>query len=102
MNILFDELGIKLANHEWENLKLFKFIHQTHKTKFKDDKDLYEDSPFEVVEKYNESYKKLFMTDSLCSRMFYMVFKNYVHEYCLLIKPRYRKDITITICMLLN
>lgn len=103
IQILFDELNIPLSPSDAKNIKLFKFVHQTHKTKYLEDKsDCYIESPFETIEKYNERSREVFMTHYLCSRMFYFVYKNYLVHYIDLIKHKYRKEVVTLICMLLN
>ena len=101
IKILFEELGIEISEEESNNLKLFKFIHQTHKSKFEDVVDKI-DSPYDVIEKYNEHYRELFMTDTTCSRMFYFVYKNFLNEYISLVKQVYRKEVVTMICLILN
>ena len=99
--ILFEELGIDVSDDEINDLKFFRFIHQTHKSKFnKIDEE--RESPFEVIEKYNEHLRKLFMINWTWSRMFYFVFKNFIEDYCSLIKQAYRKEVTTTIWLILN
>lgn len=83
-------------------MKLFRFVHQSHKAKYKTGLDWEGESPFEAIEKYNEHYRRLFMKHYLCSRMLYFVFKNYLSEYCKLVKPKYKKEVITLVCMLLN
>ena len=100
IKVLFEELGIEISE-ESSDLKLFRFIHQTHKSKF-DYVDNNDDSPYEVIEKYNEHYRELFMTDLTCSRMFYFVYKNFLSDYISLVKQIYRKEVVTMIWLLLN
>lgn len=84
---LFDELGIPPPDAE-DEVKAFKFIRQTHrsKTEFQVDDN---ESVFDVIDKYNEEYRWLFMTHPTTSRMFYFVHKNFTREYCRNVKQRY-------------
>ena len=102
VQILFDELGIPLTNEEIDDPNLFRFIHQTHKSKLITSSFYMINSPFEVIEKYNDFYKTLFMTNLTCARMLYFVFQNFLEEYCLQVKPRYRREVVTMICMVLN
>ena len=61
LNNMFDEIGISLQDKHKNSIKLFRYVHQSHKSR-SNEKEL-EDSPFEVIEKYNEAYRKSFMTD---------------------------------------
>ena len=97
----FDELGIPLTEEEVYDNKLFRFVHQTHKLKSNYRSDLVV-SPYESIEKFNEIYKNSFMTNFTCARMFYFVYHNFLEEYLVHIKSRYRKDVITMICMSLN
>ena len=100
IKFMFDELGISLQDKNVNNIKLFKYLHQTHKPRLNE--SVLEDSPFEVIEKYNENFRKLYMTDITCAQMFYFVYKNFIDVYCSLVKPKYRKEVVTLICLLLN
>ena len=100
LNNMFDGIGISLQDKHRNSIKLFRYVHQTHKSKSNGNE--LEDSPFEVIEKYNENYRKLFMTDITWAQMFYFVYKNYLDIYCSLVKPKYRKEVITLICLLLN
>mmetsp|Transcript_20051 Transcript_20051/g.17741 ORF Transcript_20051/g.17741 Transcript_20051/m.17741 type:complete len:81 (+) Transcript_20051:687-929(+) len=77
---------------------VFKFLHQTHKVRlFEESKENQSRFPLDVIEKYNEGYRKLFMKNKLCSRLLYFVYKNYLYDYCPLVKPRYRKEIIVKV-----
>eukprot|EP00345_Euplotes_harpa_P012668 CAMPEP_0168345638 /NCGR_PEP_ID=MMETSP0213-20121227/17700_1 /TAXON_ID=151035 /ORGANISM="Euplotes harpa, Strain FSP1.4" /LENGTH=85 /DNA_ID=CAMNT_0008353947 /DNA_START=553 /DNA_END=807 /DNA_ORIENTATION=+ len=65
-------------------------------------RDDWDDSPFEVIEKYNDHYKKLFMTSLTCARMFYFVFSNFLAEYWSLVKVDYRTEVVSLVSLLLN
>ena len=97
----FEEVGIPLSDEEAYDHKLFRFVHQTHKL----DPNAHGNravSPFEAIAKFNEIYKKSFMTNFTCARMFYFVYQNFLEEYILHIKHRYRKDVVTMIWMTLN
>ena len=98
---LFDELGIPLADNEANDYKLFRFVHQTHKAKNNAIDEL-STSPYEAIEKFNEVYKKAFMTNFTCARMLYFVFQNFLDVYSVQVKSRYRKDVVTMIVMVLN
>ena len=97
----FDDLGIPITEKEACDNSLFRFLHQTHKTKSNDYYKL-EQSPFESIEKFNEIYKRWFMTNFTCARMFCFVFQSFLKEYSVRIKPRYKKDVLTMIWMALN
>ena len=66
---MFSELGLNIPEKYRSDIKLFSFIHQSHKLTndriFRPtlkDKDL---SPFEVIEKFNDKTKRMFMNDNL-------------------------------------
>ena len=101
VQILFEELGIPLTDDEIKDHKLFRFIHQTHKSKFGVYKELVE-SPYEVIEKFNELYKKLFMTNLTWARLFFFVYQNFLEEYSTQVKSWYKKEVITMICMILN
>ena len=100
LKTMFEEVGIDIKGKNVNNLKLFRFVHQTHKSKLHGVED--QASPFEVIEKYNEYYRRLFMTDISCSQMFYFVYKNFLNVYYSLIKPKYREEVITLICLLLK
>ena len=97
----FDELGIPITFIEALDYKLFRFVHQTHKLKISEKTNL-EQSPFESIENFNETYKKLFMTNFTWARMFCFVFQSFLEEYSIHIKSRYKKIVLTMICMALN
>ena len=97
----FDELGIPITEKEACDNKLFRFVHQTHKIKSTDNGDI-EQSPFESIEKFNEIYKRWFMTNFTWARMFCFVFQSFVKEYSVYIKSRHKKDVLTMIWMTLN
>lgn len=123
MITLFDELGLPLDEEDQDNFELFKYIHQTHqhiRLKLKISEKSQESSwIFQVIENYNEINFLKFLKHPLCSRMFYFVFKNYLHHYYPLIKDAefsrenkrskksgkkidYRKQVMTIIKLLLN
>ena len=101
VKILFEELGIPLTDEEVKDHKLFRFIHQTHKSKLNICEEFAE-SPFEVIEKFNDLYKKLFMTNFTCARLLYFVFQNFLEVYSSNVKPVYSKEVITMIWMILN
>ncbi|CAI2380198.1 unnamed protein product [Moneuplotes crassus] len=97
---LFSELNIPLKDDEEYIHGVFRYLHQSHKSRFPglSDKAI----PLDAIEKYNEHFRSLYMKDDFGARLLYFVFKNFTYEYCLLVKPRYRQEITEKVCMLLN
>ncbi|CAI2366432.1 unnamed protein product [Moneuplotes crassus] len=106
VNILFEEIGIPIEPEYFEDPSLFTFLHQTHKGTesrlFSDPENEVWLSPFKVIEKFNSSFKKSFMSDKLCARLFYFVYANYVEEYTELINPKYKEDLSSIICLILK
>ena len=101
VQVLFSELGIPLTDEEIKDHNLFRFVHQCHKltlTNF----DRTQHSPYDVIEKYNELHRKLFMTNFTWSRLVYFVYQNFLEEYSCLVKPKYRKEIVTMIWLILN
>ena len=91
---LFRELNISLDESCCQYRSIFDFLNQSQKNKFfQDEKSLLSKCPYEAIDKYNKDYKKLFLTDDFCSRMFYFVFQNFWGEYCSQVKERYREQI---------
>ena len=101
VQMLFYELGIPLTEENTDYINLFKFVHQTHKlnSTVSNNKS---SSPYEAIEKFKESYKRLFMTNITCARMFYFVFQNFTEEYYHQVNPRHRNEVITMICMVLN
>ncbi|CAI2378390.1 unnamed protein product [Moneuplotes crassus] len=97
---LFSELNIPLKNDEEYLHRVFRYLHQSHKSRFPGLSK--EPTPLDAIEKYNENYRSLYMKDDFGARLLYFVFKNFTPEYCLLIKSRYQREIAEKVCMLLN
>ena len=106
IDIMFSELGIPVPDEYKRSTKLFSFIHQSHRMTnnriFRSSYNELEDSPFDVIEKYNEKSKRAFMWDIMWSRLFYFVFSNYLSEYCSLINERYNSKVMMLVCVLLR
>lgn len=106
LQTFFDELGINLSESDLNDYQLFRYVHQTHQyTTMKmlsDEGDVNRNSPFKVIEKYNENNLKRFMKHPLSSKMFYFVYNNYMHHYCPLVKEDYKEKVMTIICMFLN
>lgn len=101
--VLFEELNIPLQFDEEQLHEVFEYLHQSHKIRFfGSDAATGWETVLNVIEKYNEHTRSLFMKDDFGARLVYFVFKNFLREYCLLVKPRYQKEITEKVCMLLN
>lgn len=104
VKIFFDELGFDIGPKYINNMKLFTFLHQTHRSKsmtmFKSNS--WEESPFDIIEKYNEMTRKLFMTDLVWAKMFYFVYENLMEHYVNFVKIDYRHEVITLICLLLN
>ena len=106
VDIMFSELGIPVPDEYKRSMKLFSFIHQSHRMTnnkiFRSSYNDLEDSPFDVIEKYNEKSKRAFMWDIMWSRLFYFVFSNYLSEYLSYTKDKYSSIIPILVCFLLR
>ncbi|CAI2384123.1 unnamed protein product [Moneuplotes crassus] len=100
IQILFSELNIPLNNNEEYLHGVFRYLHQSHKSRFPGLKE--DPTPLDAIEKYNEHYRSLYMKDDFGARLLYFVFKNFTPEYCLLVKSRYQREIAEKVCMLLN
>lgn len=104
--ILFEELGIPLEEEYKEDMKLFTYLHQSHRLtnqKLVKNEDSFNGvSPFEVIEKFNDSSRKTFMSDTVGSRLFYFVFSNFLENYCPFINKKYAKRVVTLICLLLR
>ena len=94
IDLMFEELGFEVPEIYKNNRKLFQYIHQSHKmTNKRIFDDQFEDenvNPFEVIEKFNDISRKLFMSDIMGSRLFYFVFNNFLDEYVKYLSPKYR------------
>ena len=106
IELMFSELGLNIPEKYRSDIKLFSFIHQSHKLTndriFRPtlkDKDL---SPFEVIEKFNDKTKRMFMNDNLWAQLFYFVLINYLDEYCMNINIRYQPKTLMLVCLLLR
>ncbi|CAI2386473.1 unnamed protein product [Moneuplotes crassus] len=106
MEILFEELGIPIEREYFDNMALFVFLHQTHKTTgyrlFKNLDNEGESSPFEAIENFNSITKKIFMSDKLAARLFYFVFQNFIEDYVPFTNTKYRQRIASSICLVLK
>ena len=43
----------------------------------------------DVIENYKDSSKTLFLVDPICSKLFYLLFANFLHIYSSYLKPKY-------------
>uniref|UniRef100_A0A7S3JHP6 Uncharacterized protein n=1 Tax=Euplotes harpa TaxID=151035 RepID=A0A7S3JHP6_9SPIT len=106
IDIMFRELGIPLPKGYQKNVKLFAYIHQSHRLTnrrmFENDDKNWDLSPFEVIERFNDNSRRLFMGDIFCSRLFYFVFRNYLQDYCKYVNPKYQVTIMTMIGLLLR
>lgn len=101
MKNMFQELGISLTEEDAKDSQLYEFIHQTHehtsKRLFKNKKHRIEDSPFGIIEHYNENNLIKFMKHRVASRMIYFVFSNYLKHYVPLISKNYQNQLATLI-----
>jgi hypothetical protein len=86
IEIMFEELAIPLSESNMNDINLFKYIHQSHKNtsrKLFKNKQVESDfeSPFDVIERFNDASRKKFMSDLLGSKLFYFVFSNFLETY---------------------
>ena len=85
LRTLFDELGISLGPNDLNDFQLFRYVHQTHQYTtrkiVRHRNGLSLDSPFMVIERYNENNLKKFLMHPLSSKMFYFLFENYSSLY---------------------
>jgi len=107
LEIMFEELGIPLSTQNTNDISLFTYIHQSHKstsTKLFKKKNVVKSkgSPFNVIENFNESSRKKFMKDPLASKLFYFVFQNFLDVYFHWVSAKYVKNIVFSICMILR
>ena len=103
---MFEELGLELPEMYKNNTNLFQFIHQSHKMTnqrmFKAHKIDETLSPFEVIETFNDTSRKLFMSDIFGSRLFYFVFSNFLEDYIKYVNLKYQLRAVSMICMVLR
>ena len=85
--VLLNELGIETVHLEpYTVRKIFYFFHQTrlnssdHYMMEHTDKEG-EVCSMEIIEKYKDSYKAMFMIDPISMRLFYIVFHNFDYVY---------------------
>lgn len=101
MKTMFDELGLHLTKDEANDSRLYEFIHQTHehtsKRLFRSKKHRVENTPFGIIEHYNENHLTEFMKHRLASRMLYFVFSNYLKHYVPLISKNYQNQLATLI-----
>lgn len=85
LRTFFDELGISITENDLYDYQLFRYVHQTHQyttMKLRASEEIAtSESPFKVIERYNENNLKRFMKHPLSSKMFYFVFNNFLHHY---------------------
>lgn len=85
LSTFFDELGIDVTEEDLNDYQLFRYVHQTHQyTTMKmrgAGRGDNGQSPFRVLENYNENNLRRFMKHPLSSKMYYFVFKNFLHHY---------------------
>lgn len=106
LSTFFDELGIDVTEEDLNDYQLFRYVHQTHQyttMKMRGARNaVNSQSPFRVLENYNENNLRRFMKHPLSSKMYYFVFKNYLQHYCPLIKKDYSDKVIGIIHELLN
>ena len=106
IDLMFEELGIEMPKEYKNNSKLFQYIHQSHKTTnqriFENNFEEDTITPFEVIERFNEISRKLFMSDVMDSRLFYFVFSNFLDVYIKYLSPKYRVRAVTLVCLILR
>jgi hypothetical protein len=106
--VLLNELGVS-TDHltSYEVRKAFYFMHQTRLSSSDHYISEYvegEDEIFalDIIEKYGDSIKTLFMIDSISSKLFYTVFYNFDYLYYTFMKPKYKLAVSKVISRFLN
>mmetsp|Transcript_37153 Transcript_37153/g.36735 ORF Transcript_37153/g.36735 Transcript_37153/m.36735 type:complete len:151 (+) Transcript_37153:470-922(+) len=80
MRKMFIELGFGATDADFDDIYLFKYLHQTHKNTLTKSLSGYtgdEDSPFNSVDKFNYKIYNKFLTTPLSSQIFFFVFANF-------------------------
>lgn len=101
--VILNELGIStdaLQHHEVR--KIFYYFHQTrlnssdhYKLNYPIDESII--YGVDIIEKYKDVVKTLFMVDPVCSKLFYILFHNYDKLYFEFLKEKYLGIIDIVI-----
>jgi hypothetical protein len=105
LQTFFSEIGISPSEEDFDDFQLFRYLHQTHvytSMKVLKRRSPQNNSPFKVIEKYNDYNFRRFLKHPLCAKMFYFVFHNYLQHYTPLIKPEYKTRVMEIVSMLLN
>jgi len=101
--ILLNEFGINTENlKEYEIRKIFYFFHQTRLNSsdhymseyIEKEGEIY---AMDIIEKYKDSLKALFMVDNVSSKLFYIVYFNFDYVYYQFLKPKYKGIIDVII-----
>ena len=80
----FEELHLNPTEDDLEDFHLFRYIHQTHlctSLKVMDKGSTLDQSPFKVIDSYNEGSYIKFLSHPLCAKMFYFVLSSFKHIY---------------------
>lgn len=101
--ILLSELGIDTSHLKPYDLrKVFYYFHQTRLNSsdhygsdyIEKEGEMY---AVDIIEKYKDSLKTLFMIDPVCSRLFYLLYFNFDYVYFCFLKPKYKGIIDLII-----
>ena len=85
--ILLTELGIPIEHlSDYEIRKIFYFLHQTRLKSSDNYKSKYVESEddmfaFDIIEKYRDSHKAIFMVDQTACKLFYTLYYNFREVY---------------------
>lgn len=99
--IILNELGINTDHLDSYGIrKIFYFFHQTRLNSSDHYMSDYVEKEGEVfamdiIEKYKDMLKALFMMDSVSSKLFYTVYYNFDYIYNCFLKPKYRGIIDV-------
>lgn len=100
---LLNELGVDTTNlTEYEIRKLFYYFHQTRlnsSNKYGSEHVEKEGEAYavDIIEKYKDSMKALFLSDPVCSKLFYILYFNFDYTYFAYLKPKYKGIIDVIV-----
>lgn len=106
--IILKELGIETGHLEpYEIRKYFYFLHQTRLNSsdhYKSEFGEIETAIWatDIIEKYKDSYKALFLVDPIWSKLFYILYYNFDYVYFHFLKAKYRGRIDVVIKQLIS
>lgn len=96
LRTFFDNLGFQYSQEDLEDYQLFRYLHQTHQctsTKLVNREEQERESPFLVVEKYNDRRYKKFISNPLWASMLYFAYKNFLADYLPFVKTNVRDKV---------